>query len=115
MNLIALGAQSIVLMPIGFATENHETLLDVHHIIHRLEHKHPSVQFRAMGCVNDHPQFLEMAAHWAMPHVEELFAIAKPSAHDHKHGSSEHASHHHDHDGHSHPHHGNGHSHPHPH
>ncbi|MEM9136508.1 MAG: ferrochelatase, partial [Cyanobacteria bacterium P01_F01_bin.42] len=28
-NLITLGAKAILLMPIGFATENHETLLDV--------------------------------------------------------------------------------------
>jgi len=32
-NLLELGATAIVFMPIGFATENHETLLDVDHII----------------------------------------------------------------------------------
>ncbi|MCG8364755.1 MAG: ferrochelatase, partial [Pseudanabaenales cyanobacterium] len=32
-NLIALGATAVIFMPIGFATENHETLLDVEHII----------------------------------------------------------------------------------
>ncbi|MEP0858817.1 ferrochelatase [Trichocoleus sp. DQ-U1] len=35
-NLILLGATSVVFMPIGFATENHETLLDVDHILHNL-------------------------------------------------------------------------------
>ena len=35
-NLMDLGATALVFMPIGFATENHETLLDVEHIIEAL-------------------------------------------------------------------------------
>jgi protoporphyrin/coproporphyrin ferrochelatase len=71
-NLIGLGATSIVMMPIGFATENHETLLDVDHIIHSLQHKHADVTFIQMPCVNSHPEFMHMAAEWANPQIEAL-------------------------------------------
>jgi protoporphyrin/coproporphyrin ferrochelatase len=71
-NLIGLGATSIVMMPIGFATENHETLLDVDHIIHSLQHKHTDVTFIQMPCVNSHPEFMHMAAEWANPQIEAL-------------------------------------------
>jgi protoporphyrin/coproporphyrin ferrochelatase len=80
-NLIELGATAIVMMPIGFATENHETLLDVHHIIHALSRKHPQVTYVPMPCVNDHPDFLAMVAAWAEPHIAEL--IAAPSRYVH--------------------------------
>ena len=73
-NLIQLGAKAIVFMPIGFATENHETLLDVHHIIHALEKKHSDVNYVQMPCVNDHPEFLYMAAQWANAHINELLS-----------------------------------------
>lgn len=71
-NLIQLGAKAVIFMPIGFATENHETLLDVHHIIHDLAKKHPDVSYVQMACVNDKPEFLEMAAEWANDHIAEL-------------------------------------------
>jgi len=71
-NLIGLGATSIVMMPIGFATENHETLLDVDHIIHSLQHKHKDVTFIQMPCVNSRPEFMHMAAEWANPQIEAL-------------------------------------------
>lgn len=71
-NLIDLGATSIVMMPIGFATENHETILDVHHIVHHLQHRHPEVTYVQMPCVNEHPDFLAMAAGWANPQIEAL-------------------------------------------
>ena len=73
-NLIELGATSIIMMPIGFATENHETLLDVDHIIHHLQHKHSKVTFIRMPCVNDRPEFLQMAADWANPQIEALLS-----------------------------------------
>ncbi len=101
-NLIDLGATAIVFMPIGFATENHETLLDVHHIIHALRRKRPDVTYVQMECVNDHPEFLKMAAEWAKPQVEALLngqalavnpTLAGQMAHEHN-------GHHHDH-GHS--------------
>jgi ferrochelatase len=71
-NLIQLGAKVIIFMPIGFATENHETLLDVHHIIHDLEKNHSGIDYLQMPCVNDHPQFLDMAANWANNHIAAL-------------------------------------------
>lgn len=71
-NLIQLGAKAIVFMPIGFATENHETLLDVHHIIHALEKKHKDVNYIQMPCVNDNDDFLAMVARWADKHIGEL-------------------------------------------
>ena len=75
-NLIDLGATSVIMMPIGFATENHETLLDVDHIIHHLQHKNSQVTFIRMPCVNDRPEFLAMAAEWAKPQIEALFAAS---------------------------------------
>ncbi|BAZ66697.1 MAG: ferrochelatase [Pelatocladus maniniholoensis HA4357-MV3] len=73
-NLIQLGAKAVMFMPIGFATENHETLLDVHHIIHALEKKYSQVNYVQMACVNDHPDFLSTVAQWANPHIAELLS-----------------------------------------
>ena len=95
-NLIDLGATSLVFMPIGFATENHETLLDVHHIVHNLKRRSPHVTYVEMPCVNDHPDFLRMAAEWANPQIEALLeetalavnpqlAAVQASHHDHGH------------------------------
>ena len=107
-NLIAQGARAIVMMPIGFATENHETLLDVDHIIHAIERKHKGVRCVQMSCVNDRPEFLQMAADWATPQIQALLeeegvavnpqlAIAAEGHHHHHH--------HHDGDNHNHHHH----------
>lgn len=73
-NLIDLGATAIVMMPIGFATENHETILDVHHIVHDLQKRHPEVTYVQMPCVNEHPDFMQMAANWASPQIEALLS-----------------------------------------
>ncbi len=101
-NLIELGATAIVFMPIGFATENHETLLDVHHIAHALRRKHPEVTYVQMKCVNDHPEFLKLAAELAHPQITDLLAaeaiavnptLAATMAqthHDHHHGDDDH-------------------------
>lgn len=96
-NLIALGAKAIVMMPIGFATENHETLLDVHHIIHDLEKRHSDVTYVQMACVNDNPQFLKMAAHWAHHQIEALLETPGVSINLNKaaHSGSHHHHHHH--------------------
>lgn len=112
-NLMDLGATSIVFMPIGFATENHETLLDVDHIIEGLRRKRPDVTYVRMDCVNDHPEFLKMVAEWADPQIEALLseqAIAVNPAlaivqaqHHHDHDHSHH-HHHHSHNGHHHHH-----------
>lgn len=71
-NLIDLGATAIVMMPIGFATENHETILDVDHITSGLKRTAPHVTYVRMPCVNDHPEFMAMAARWANPQIEAL-------------------------------------------
>jgi protoporphyrin/coproporphyrin ferrochelatase len=116
-NLIQLGATALVLMPIGFATENHETLLDVDHIIHHLQHKHSKVTYVQMPCVNDHAAFVRMAAGWAEPHITQLLndtgtevnrTLKVMASNDHHHDHS----HDHDDDHHSHNHH---HDHPHVH
>ncbi len=99
-NLIQLGAKVLIFMPIGFATENHETLLDVHHIIHSLEKQAPEVSYIQMPCVNDQPEFLEMVGAWATPHIADLLAAPLTSTLEHQVISQEH--HHH---GHHHHHH----------
>ena len=108
-NLIELGATALVFMPIGFATENHETLLDVDHIIHGLRRQHPDVTYRQLACVNDRPEFLRMAAEWANPQIEALLSetalavnpsLAATQAHHHHHDHGH--GHHHDHDHHHH-------------
>ena len=96
-NLIDLGATALVFMPIGFATENHETLLDVHHIIHGLQHKNPHVRYIQMDCVNDHPKFLQMAAGWADQHIVDLLAAATPFPQPVLTTSHHHHHHHHHH------------------
>ena len=103
-NLIELGAKALVFMPIGFATENHETLLDVEHIIEKSHRKHSDIKYIKMPCVNDNPDFLKMVATWAEPQIEALFseqAVSVVPAH----GEIAHHHHHgHDH-GHEHGHH----------
>lgn len=96
-NLIDLGAKAIVFMPIGFATENHETLLDVHHIIHALEHRNSDVTYVQMPCVNDHPDFLAMAADWANPQIEALLSENAIAVNPELVSSHHHHHHHHDH------------------
>lgn len=114
-NLIDLGATAIVMMPIGFATENHETLLDVEHIIHALRRQRPDVTYVQMDCVNDNPAFLQMAANWVNPLIADLLAeqslavnpalaIAQAAhIHDHSHVQDHSHTHRHGHD-HSHTH-----------
>jgi ferrochelatase len=119
-NLIDLGATALVFMPIGFATENHETLLDVEHIIEGMRRKRPDVTYVQMPCVNDDPAFLAMAATWADKHIADLLeedalainpslaasqAAAVHSHHGHTHdhhlaGHGDHHGHGHDHDHH---------------
>ena len=119
-----LGATALVFMPIGFATENHETLLDVEHIISHLSRKRPDVTYVQMPCVNDNDDFLKMAAGWVdglisdlsgeqgvvvnqcyrMVHGEDLLGHDN---HDHTNGHH-HNGHHHHHNGHHHDGHGPG-------
>ncbi|NJL83084.1 MAG: ferrochelatase [Chloroflexaceae bacterium] len=96
-NLMDLGAKATIMMPIGFATENHETLLDVEHIIHRLQHRRSGVTFVQMPCVNDRPEFLHMAAHWAEPHIKALLSDAGVAVNPQQAADKAAASHHHHH------------------
>ncbi len=105
-NLIELGAKAIVYMPIGFATENHETLLDVDHIIEGLKKKHSDVTYLRMPCVNDNPEFCQMAAEWANEHIEALLSEQSLSVNPQLATSMAQASH-----SHHHHHHGDGHHH----
>lgn len=69
-NLLAIGAGTLVFCPIGFVTENHETILDVEAIMQRFEQK--AIPCTRLDCLNDDPAFLEAAAGWVAPLVEEL-------------------------------------------
>jgi ferrochelatase len=116
-NLIDLGATALVFMPIGFATENHETLLDVEHIIEGLRRKRPDVTYVQMPCVNDRPDFLAMAATWADKHIADLLeeeALAINPALAVSQAAAVHSHHGHTHDHHL-PGHDQGHSHDHGH
>ena len=105
-NLIDLGATSVVFMPIGFATENHETLLDVEHIIQTLRRKRPDVTYVQMPCVNEDTRFLQMVADWASPHIATLLetealavvpsmaAVQAKEFHSHSHNHDHHHGHH---------------------
>ncbi|MBN3950167.1 MAG: ferrochelatase [Nostoc sp. NMS7] len=94
-NLIQLGAKVVIFMPIGFATENHETLLDVHHIIHTLEKQHTGTNYVQMACVNDHPQFLAMAAQWADAYIAQLLSDQTLVVNPQLAGDHHHHHHHH--------------------
>ncbi|WP_293148318.1 MULTISPECIES: ferrochelatase [unclassified Microcoleus] len=120
-NLIDLGATAIVFMPIGFATENHETLLDVDHIIEGLQKQRQGVTYRKLPCVNDHPEFLKMAAEWANPQIEALLSemavavnpnlVVRDHVHSHGDHGHNHGDHGHSHGDHGHNHGGHGHNH----
>lgn len=120
-NLIDLGATAIVFMPIGFATENHETLLDVDHVIESLQKQRQGVTHRKLPCVNDHPEFLKMAAEWANPQIEALLSetavavnpnlVVRDHVHSHSDHGHNHGDHGHSHGDHGHNHGGHGHSH----
>ncbi|MEM7795844.1 MAG: ferrochelatase [Cyanobacteria bacterium P01_C01_bin.118] len=116
-NLMDLGATALVFMPIGFATENHETLLDVDHIIGHLRRKRPDVTYVQMPCVNDSHEFTAMAAGWVDGLISDLIGepgvVVNPNqqaqlAEDFSH-HSHHSGHHHDHAHNDHHHDGHGH------
>jgi protoporphyrin/coproporphyrin ferrochelatase len=73
-NLIDLGAKAIIFKPIGWATENYETIIEVEEVIKSLQRQHSDLTYIRMGCANDHPDFLKMAAEWANPYLETLLA-----------------------------------------
>lgn len=80
-NLIKAGAQIILFKPLGWATENFETILDVEDAIEALQRQYPTVTYTRLDCVNDDPDFLKIAAEWANPHIEAML----PMTHRHEH------------------------------
>ncbi|MFM7719498.1 MAG: ferrochelatase [Actinomycetota bacterium] len=67
--LISLGARALLFAPIGFVTDNHETILDIGYLRRDLEGR---VETLSLTSLNDDPEFLRMAADWIAPLVEEL-------------------------------------------
>jgi ferrochelatase len=74
-HLVELGAKALVFVPIGFVTDNHETILDVEAIGRDL----PGVEIYRSPALNDDPEFLAMAAAWVSPLVDELVAEVSAS------------------------------------
>jgi ferrochelatase len=69
-NLVTTGARAIVYVPIGFVTDNHETILDVGYTVDRLAQKHPTVETLRLPSLNDDAEFLRMAADWIVPLID---------------------------------------------
>lgn len=67
-HLVTLGARVLVFVPIGFVTDNHETILDVEAIGPGLR----GARLHRAPALNDDPAFLEMAASWAVPLIDQL-------------------------------------------
>ena len=74
-NLIKAGAQAILFKPIGWATENYETILVVEDAIQLLQRQYSKVTYTRLNCVNDDPDFLKIAAEWANPHIEAMLSV----------------------------------------
>ena len=77
-SLIKSGAQAILFKPLGWATENYETILDVEDTIQSLRHSFPDMTpdmtYVRLECVNDDPDFLKIATEWANPHIETMLS-----------------------------------------
>ncbi|AFZ01749.1 ferrochelatase [Calothrix sp. PCC 6303] len=74
-SLITAGAQVIVFKPLGWVTDNYETILDVEDAIQYLQRQYPTVTYTKLGCVNDDPDFLKIAAEWANPDIEAMLSV----------------------------------------
>jgi protoporphyrin/coproporphyrin ferrochelatase len=73
-NLVTTGARAIVFVPIGFVTDNHETILDVGYTTEKLRAAHPDVEVLRLSSLNDDPALLRMAAAWIAPLVDDAAA-----------------------------------------
>jgi len=69
-NLVTTGARAIAYVPIGFVTDNHETILDVGYTIESLRTAHPGVEVLRLPSLNDDPALLRMGADWVAPLVD---------------------------------------------
>jgi protoporphyrin/coproporphyrin ferrochelatase len=81
-NLIKAGAQVILFKPLGWATENYETILDTEDVVQSLQAHHPAVVYKRLNCVNDDPDFLKIAAEWANPYIETMLSGSKQNKSD---------------------------------
>lgn len=73
-NLLELGARALVYAPIGFVTDNHETMLDVGYARSRIP---DGIETLAVPSLNDDEHFLSMAAAWVAPMIEQLGALRR--------------------------------------
>jgi protoporphyrin/coproporphyrin ferrochelatase len=83
-SLIGSGAQTIVFKPLGWVTENYETILDVEDTIESLQRQYPTITYTRLECVNDDPDFLSIAAAWANPQIEAMLSRSKIAMSEHK-------------------------------
>jgi ferrochelatase len=74
-NLLTLGAKAIAFAPIGFVTENHETQLDVEYVIEELGDRAETIH---VDCLNGDPEFLDCAAAWITPLIDDLLGESDP-------------------------------------
>jgi protoporphyrin/coproporphyrin ferrochelatase len=79
-SLIESGAQTIVFKPLGWVTENYETILDVEDAIESLQRQYPSITYTRLECVNDDPEFFSIAAGWVNPQIEAMLSGSKIAA-----------------------------------
>jgi protoporphyrin/coproporphyrin ferrochelatase len=79
-SLIKSGAKSIIFKPIGWATDNYETILDVEDAIKALQRQYPTVIYTRLDCVNDDPDFLQIVAEWANLQIESMLSESKTAA-----------------------------------
>ncbi len=84
-SLIKAGAQTILFKPLGWVTENYETLLDIEDAIQSLQRQYPDVTYTRLNCVNDDLDFLSMAAAWANPHIEAMLPVSQRNQPDQMH------------------------------
>ena len=75
-NLVTTGARAIVYVPIGFVTDNHETILDVGYTADRLAKVHPDVEILRLPSLNDDPDLMGLAADWIAPLIDDAATAA---------------------------------------
>jgi ferrochelatase len=72
-NLMTLGARALVFAPIGFVTENHETMLDIGYTMEKLQGQ---AEMLHLPSLNDDPAFLSMASDWIAPLIDQAAGVA---------------------------------------
>jgi ferrochelatase len=73
-NLVTTGARALLFAPIGFVTDNHETILDVGYTLEKLRALHPEVPTQRISSLNDDPELMRMAAAWIAPLIDSAAA-----------------------------------------